>query len=187
MIKHVILFAAAFLATRLFATETLLTIDRERSHIEAAAKSTMEDFTAKLSYFEGTIQVDPTAKSVGSAQLKFRFADVKTGSNSRDAKMHRWQQTDQFPDCVYVLDALLHATGGSFRARGKFIFHGITREISFPVTLRFEDKGICKIDGDLQLDTRQYELPIVRLLGVFTVAPFVQVKFHIEGHLPTSS
>jgi polyisoprenoid-binding protein YceI len=184
-----ILFVSAIivLSSSLFAAETPLVVDKEKSHVEAAVKSTMDNFTAKLTAFDALVSVDAAQKRVASAQFKFRFTDIKTSNEKRDTDMHKWQQTDQFPECVYILDALLPASGGTFNARGKFTLHGITRELIFPVTVGFTGTNVCTIDGDLPLDTRDYGLPIKRSFAVLKVDPVLQVKFHLEGHSPPGS
>jgi polyisoprenoid-binding protein YceI len=164
-----------------------LIIDKEHSHIEAGVKSSMDNFSANLTAYEAVISVDPAEKRVASAQLKFPFAAIKTGNEKRDTEMRHWQQVDQFPECVYILEALLPAAGGTFNARGKFILHGVTKDITFPVTIGFKDNGICTIDGDLPLDTRDFSLPIIRNFAILKVNPLLQVKFHLEGRASTGA
>ena len=171
----IILFAAA-----LPAAETALTVDKTRSHLEAMVTSPMDNFTAKVSAYDAFVSVDLAEKRIGSAQLKFRFADLKTGDEDRDAEMRAWQQTDQFPECVYLLDSLMPAVGGTYKARGKFILHGVTKEITIPVTISFKDTAVL-IDGDLALDTTDFGLSPIRKYALFKVNPTLQIKFHLEG------
>ena len=174
---------AMLFATVLSAAEVPLTIDKNRSHIEALGISRQGNFTAKLTVFDAVISLDPVEKRIGSAQLTFHFADIKTGDEKRDAEMCTWQQTDQFPDCVYILEALLPAVGGTFNARGKFILHGVTRVITIPITIGYTTPDTCQIDGDLPLDTTDFGLPPLRKYGIFRVIPRLQVKFHLEGRV----
>ena len=179
--------AALLFAPGLPAAESLLTIDKSRSHIEAMVTSTRDNFTASLTAYEIALSIDPAQKHIGSAQLRFRFADIKTGDEKRDAEMRAWQQTDQFPDCIYILEALLPAPGGTFNARGKFILHGVTKVITIPVTISTTSPGTCLIDGDLSLETTDFGLSPIRKFGVFKVSPTLQVKFHLEGHASAGS
>jgi polyisoprenoid-binding protein YceI len=143
----------------------------------------MDSFVASLTSFDATVSADPAEKHVSAAQIKFRFSDVKTANDKRDAEMNHWEQTEQFPDCIYVLDTLQPATGGTFTAHGKFTLHGVTKEITFPVTVSFQDANLCKIDGDVPLDTRDYGLSVIRKFAMLKVNPVLQVKFHLEGHI----
>jgi polyisoprenoid-binding protein YceI len=175
------------LASRVFAVDTPLVIDKEHSRIEAEVKSTMDNFSAKLGSYDAAISVDVAEKRVISAQLKFRFADVKTGNEKRDAEMLHWEQTEQFPDCVYSLVSLLPAASGTYSARGKFTLHGVTKEITFPVVIGVKEPGTYTIEGNLPIDTRDYGLPVIRKVAILKVNPVLQVKFHLEGKpAPTS-
>jgi len=164
-----------------FASETGLTIDKDRSHIEAMVTAPMESFAAKVTHFDATMTVDLQEKRVGSALIKFRFADLKTGDEKRDETMLAWQQTDQFPECIFLLDALLPAGGGAFKARGKFILHGVTQVLAIPVTITFSTPDTCLIDGDISLDTTAFNLPPIHQYLLLKVNPTLQVKFHLEG------
>ncbi len=175
---------AALFTSALFAAETPLTIDKNRSHIEAIVTAPMETFTAKLTTYDATISVDPAQKRIGTVLLKFRLADLTTDNEKRDTAMRDWQQTDQFPECVFLLDALLPAGGGSFKARGKFILHGITQVLNIPVTITFSTPDTCLIDGDTSLDTTAFALPPIRQYLLLKVNPTLQVKFHLEGRIP---
>ena len=182
-----LLLAFLLISSGLHAGETALMIDKGRSHIDAAITSSGGSFTAKLTAYDAYISVDMTEKRIGSARLKFLFADIKTGVEKRDADLRHWEQTDQFPDCVYILDALLPAAGGTFTARGKFILHGVTKTLSIPVTIGYAGNDTCIIDGDLPIDTTDFGLPPIRKFLFFKVNPTLQVKFHLEGHATPDS
>ena len=144
----------------------------------------MDSFTAKVIAYDADISVDLAEKRIGSAQLKFRFSDIKTGDEDRDAKMRDWQQTDQFPECVYLLDTLQPAVGGTYKALGKFMLHGVTKEMTIPVTISFKDTTVM-IDGDLALDSNDFGLSPIRKYALLKVNPTLQVKFHLEGRAST--
>jgi polyisoprenoid-binding protein YceI len=177
--------AAVVFTTRLLAVETPLSIDKSHSHIEAVVMSSLENFTVKLTAYDTVVWVDLAEKRINTARLSFRFADLKTGKEERDSAMVRWQETDQFPECAYILEALLPAVGGTYKAKGKFILHGVTKTIINPVTVSFSGAGTCMIDGDLSLDTTDFGLPTIRKYVLFTVNPVLHINFHLEGHAPT--
>lgn len=180
---HALVLITGLFFTKLFASETPLVIDARRSHIEAMVTAPMETFTVKLTAYDALISVDPQEKRIGSAVVKFRFADLKTGDEKRDAAMRVWQQTDQFPECVFLLDALQPAVGGTFKACGKFILHGVTQPFTIPVAIAFTSAETCVIDGDLSLDTTAFGLPPIRQHLILKVNPTLQITFHLEGKI----
>jgi polyisoprenoid-binding protein YceI len=83
-----------------------------------------------------------------------------------------------------VLTSLEPATApdSGFVAVGRLTFHGITRDLRFPASV-IRDTGNYAIDGDATVDTREFGLPIIRMMGVLKVDPLVHVRFHLQGHV----
>lgn len=186
--RNFLLASALFVFTAVLSSAApLLVIDKDHSKIEVAVKATMDSFTATLPAYEATIAIDPAAKRVENAQVKFRFNEVKTGKEKRDVEMHHWQQTDQFPDCLYVMDSLKPISGDTSTATGKFTLHGVTKDISFPVTITFQADGSCKLDSEFQLNTQDFGLPIFKKFGMLKVDPLLKIKFHLEGRAATGA
>ncbi len=171
----------------LWAAESPLILDPEHSSIEAVVKSTTDNFTAKLTTYTATITVDPAQKRVTTTQIAFHFNDVKTSNAKRDVEMLHWEQADQFPDAVYTLATLQPGTDGTFTAHGKFNLHGVTKEITFPLTISLKTPDHYAITGELPLDTRDFGLPVIRKFAVLKVNPLLQIKFHLEGRVAPSS
>ncbi len=65
-------------------------------------------------------------------------------------------------------------------AVGRLTFHGVTRDLRFPITLE-RDGPLYSIDGDAPIDTREFGLPVIRRLAVLKVDPLVHVRFHLQG------
>lgn len=176
-----LLLAVATSAAAAPSAERPLAIDFTHSHVEVAVKATVDSFTGKLTRFEPAVRVDENGR-VASARLSFHFRDVETGKPGRNEAMHKWQKTDSFPDGDFQLSSLEPAANGGFTAFGRLTFHGVTREIRFPVSITREGP-VYAIDGDAVVDTREYNLPIIRMLGVLKVDPLVHVRFHLQGSL----
>lgn len=174
------LFALFALSCSALALEKPLVIDTGASRVEAAVSSTFDDFNVALSSYEALVSVDTAGKRIGSVQFRFRFANVKTGDRERDSTMRKWQNTDQFPDCVYTVDSLVPLGAGQYQAHGRLLLHGNTQTLAFPVRVTF-DGDACTIDGTFPLDTRSHGLPVHRRYGLLRVDPVIQVTFHLTG------
>lgn len=163
------------------AADRSLAVDFGQSRIEVAVKATVDSFTGKLAQYEPAIAVDDAGQVV-SARLAFHFRDVLTGKDGRDKAMHKWQETEKFPDAVFQLAALTPpaGSGGAATAVGRLTLHGVTREIRFPASV-IRDGDVYSIDGDAPVDVREFGLPIIRMLGLLKVDPVVHVRFHLQG------
>lgn len=166
-------------SVRLVAADHALVFDPARSTVDVVVKATVDSFTGRLATFSLSGWADDAGR-VTSARLDFRFRDVLTGKAKRDAAMHAWQETDRHPDASFVLTALDAAVESGPRATGRLTFHGITRELSFPVRLTQAGNELA-VDGEAAVDTRDFGLPVIRMMGVLKVEPVVRVRFHFQG------
>lgn len=179
--RFLLLLAVALGASGLTAADHVVQFDPAQSTVDVTVKATVDSFTGKLAAYDLTGAADDSGRIV-SARLAFHFRDVLTGKPKRDTAMHEWQHTDQFPDARFELTALATASDGSSHASGKLTFHGVTRELSFPVTVAHAGATYA-IDGEAPIDTREFGLPIIRMMGLLKVDPIVRVRFHFQGKL----
>jgi polyisoprenoid-binding protein YceI len=157
-----------------------LVIDPAHSQIEIAVKSTIDSFIAKLPVYEAVINLDADAPRVVSAVLRFKFADTKTGKETRDHEMNEWQQTEKFPNGTFTLTTLTPAADGRLTAAGSLQLHGVEHALSFPVSIT-SDQKLFSVDGEATLDTRDFGLPVIRKFALLKVDPHVTVRFHLQG------
>jgi polyisoprenoid-binding protein YceI len=169
----------ALLLTPAAATDRSLILDPAHSGVEVAVKVTVDSFVAHLERYEGSVTLTEEGR-INAARFAFRFRDVKTGKKDRDEAMHKWQQTDVHPDGVFSLAALEAVDGNKFTATGQLTLHGVTRALRFPVSITREADRYT-IDGDAPVDTREFGLPVIRMLGMLKVDPIVHVRFHLTG------
>ncbi len=161
------------------AAERPLTIDAAQSRVDIVVKASMDSFTGQLNRYDAVLTADGEGKIAGF-RLTFQFLDIATGKEGRDKAMHKWQETDKFPDGSFVLATLKPVEGGGYTAIGRLTFHGVTRDLQFPVTIA-RDGARYAIDGDAALDTREFGLPVIRMLALLKVDPIVHVLFHRQA------
>ncbi len=157
-----------------------IVLDRVKSHVEVAVKSTLVSFVARVEVFEAVIAIDPENSRIASTTFHADLAAVKTGRADRDHNMGVWLQMSEFPQVVFELTGMDRGPNGALIARGRFQFHGQQHDLRFPVTVTVS-RGLTTIDGTATLDTRDFDLPIIRY-WLLTVDPVVQVHFHLEGN-----
>ncbi len=175
------LIAWAGFAVAVPAAEQPLVIDLAASRVDVAVRASVDSFTGRLERFAPAVAVGDDGRVV-SARLAFQFRDVVTGKAGRDQAMHKWQATEKFPDGLFVLTSLepAPAPGAGLVAIGRLTLHGMTRDLRFPISV-LREGGRHVIDGDATIDTREFGLPVIRMLALLKVDPLVHVRFHLEG------
>lgn len=173
------LLAAALLLGPTLRADAALRVDPTQSHIDVVVAATVDSFTGHLNAYDPQIILGPGGE-VKSARFSFHFRDLVTGKEKRDRAMHRWQQTDSHPDGLFVLTSVASAPDGARTAFGRLTLHGTTRDIQFPIAIS-RDQACYAIDGDATIDTREFGLPVIRMMGVLKVDPRIHVRFHLQG------
>lgn len=161
----------------LWAAERPLKVDHSRSFVDVDVNATM-NFTAHLDAYDAKVGVDEAGKIKG-AVFTFKFTDLKSGKDSRDADMIKWLGGG-VPEGRFELGNLALAPDGQGQASGRLIFHGVTERIEFPVNV-IKTGGTYVITGETTIDYRNWKLKIIRKALLFTVSPEVKVRFKLTG------
>jgi len=161
----------------LLAAERSLKIDRSRSFVDVDVDAT-KNFTAHLDAYDTRVGVDDLGK-IKNAVFTFKFADLKTGNESRDTAMIKWLGGGS-PEGRFELGNLALTPDGQGQASGRLIFHGVTERIEFPVNVVKAD-GAYTITGETTIDYQHWNLKVIRMAFVFTVSPEVKIRFKLTG------
>lgn len=182
MTLRLALLGAAALAVGAVAAERPLAIDPDYSVVEVEVHALMRDFHARLARFQAYIALDSVDGTVSAATFDFDWADLLTGNPARDRELLRWVDHARFPAGRFHLHGIERAADGTVRAHGELMLHGVTHEISFPVTI-LADHDLISLDGAAELDFRDYGLPPVRRFHIRLVKPSLLVRFHLQGRV----
>lgn len=159
------------------AAERPLKIDRSRSFVDVDVDAT-KNFTAHLDAYDAEVRIDDNGK-IKTAVFTFKFTDLKSGNESRDADMIQWLGGGA-PDGRFELGNLAVTPNGQGQASGRLIFHGVTERIEFPVEVTKAD-GAYSVTGETTIDYRNWNLKVIRKAFLFTVAPEVKIRFKLTG------
>jgi len=159
-----------------------LELDTERSSLEVQVQTNLTSFHGTMPRFVADIRVDPQHQQVLRAEVHFAFADLKTGIALRDRHMREWQDTERYPDVSFRLDSIEPAPGNRVLVHGGLILHGIEHAISVPVSLLVAGP-VYAIDGQVEIDYRDFGLPLIHRFWFLTVEPQLVVRFHLQGRL----
>ncbi len=169
-------------STPALSAEIPLAVNFERSRIEYHVTDVSGGFSGKLVAYMLDLSLDTERPGgMGRAELRFRFTDLRSGKSKRDQAMRDWQNTEQFPECVFTLTALEPGSQPDrFTARGQIIFHGHIRDLIFPVTI--VSKGTqLSVEGEARLDVRDFGLKPQRRYLFFPIDPVVVLKWQIHA------
>jgi polyisoprenoid-binding protein YceI len=161
----------------LAAAERPLKIDRGRSFVDVDVDAT-KNFTAHLDGYDVRVTVDDAGRIKGGL-FTFKFRDLKTGDEKRNADMIKWLGGGE-PEGRFELGNLAMTPDGQGQASGRLTFHGVTERVEFPVTLVRTDTEFT-ISGETTIDYRNWKLKVIRQSMVFTVSPQVKIRFKLTG------
>lgn len=165
------------------AVEQNFELDAARSSIEVLVQANLGSFVGKLPAYAVDIRVDPASRTVERAVINFTFADLRTGIALRDRHMREWEDVARYPKVMFHLDSLESARGDQrVLVHGGLVLHGIEHAVSFPVSVLVAGE-LYAIDGEAEIDYRDFGLPPIRRFWVLTVAPRLVVRFHLQGRL----
>jgi len=144
--------------------------------------SPSHDFTSVAKDYTCDIEIEPGTLSVKKAVCSFKFADMDSGKNSRDLKMCRWMDIENYPSARFeMIEQLADNATGEHVARGKFTMHGEAHPITINYILQQKGSEFI-LEGRCTLDHRKWGLDKVRLL-FFSVDPVLKPHFRLVGQV----
>ncbi|MDD3178844.1 MAG: YceI family protein [Opitutaceae bacterium] len=160
------------------ATPIGLRIDRTRSFIDVDVNVTVGSFVAHLDKYDARFVLDDTGK-IKTGRFQFKFADLKTGSEQRDAAMLKWLGGIG-SEGVFQLGVLAIAPDGQGVANGNLTFHDATQRIEFTVLVTQAD-GAYTVTGETSIDYTDWGLKVIRRMGLVKVDPRLHIRFKLVG------
>ncbi len=143
--------------------------------------STIRGWTCAVT---GTAEVTPGsstpapgfADGVESAVLTVPVADFECPDEEMTEHLQDAMRPDEFAEITFRLDSYEASSQGA-EASGALTIQGVTRPVSFPISLTPAASGV-EIAGELRLDMTQYGVePPVVLLGLLRVRPQIRIQF----------
>ena len=167
------------IALTCLASAGTMKVDMEKSWLKIDCKATGHSWTAQVKKFSATVAGDDSTLAPKSASLSWNFSDIDSDEADRDKKMLDWIDSGKFPKGSWKMTGQGKDAKGQLYVKGPLTIHGVSKEITMPVTAVKNGK-IVSLDGEAWIDTTDYTLPVIKML-VMTVNPKVKVRFHLEG------
>jgi len=153
----------------------------EQSSIQVDVKATVDSFVGELTAYDLQLSVDASSGMVESCTFEFDFSALDTGKKKRNEQMLEWLEYPKHPKGLFQLVRLEETADGQ-RALGTLTLHGVSKEITFPVTIQRDGEQLL-IDGRAHLNYHDFGLETIRMMLLVTVNPEFDVILHLEGDL----
>lgn len=149
-------------------------------HIDPAQSRVWFDADARLFSFRGQTQKitggfmlwNTSPPQMTDAKVTIDASSLNTANTDRDADMRKdFLEVETFPAIEFtVIDLLIPrpvsaGAGWDLILQGRLTVHGVTREVKVPTTVHLTPTQI-KVQGQIHLDMRDYNIRVPRLLLV---------------------
>jgi polyisoprenoid-binding protein YceI len=133
------LFTAAALAAAVAApawAADAYKVDPNHSEVSFQIRHLVTQVRGKFDKFEGTIQLDPAKPETSSVVFKVEPSSIDTGVADRDKHLRSadFFDVDKFPEISFTSKSIKATGKDQYNVTGTFTMHGVTKEITLPVT-----------------------------------------------------
>jgi polyisoprenoid-binding protein YceI len=160
------------------ATAATLEVDKVRSKIQVAAKATGHEFTGTLTDYTLTASGDAATLKPTALELSWTFKNLDTADAGRDAEMIKWLGGGA-PKGTYKFVKVWSKAGVDY-AEGTLTINGVAKTVHLPIKVSKAGEVITTT-GSLEIDYKDFGLPLIRAMLVMTVDPKLTIRFTVVG------
>lgn len=180
------------------------TLDAERSELVAQLRPdglfgfVLHAHVIQAREVSGTITWDAEAPESSQAEVRVKAASLvndapalrkKYGLHgelsegdiqtvNQNMKKHDQLDVEKFPELTFTSSAVERTAEGGLLLRGKLSIHGVTREVSLPITVN-EEQGLLRATGKLVVRHDEYGMPAMGLLFFFSNHQEIQLHLSL--------
>ena len=177
-LKSALTIAAVFSAAN--ASALADSVDFTRSQISFVSKQMNVPVDGRFGKFTAQVAYDPKKPAASKAAIEVELGSVDTGSSEANAEVGKksWFNSASFPSARFVSSSVKSVAPDKLEVKGNLSIKGISREVTFPVTVRTAG-GSSTFEGAFPLLRLQYKIGEGIWSDTETVADEVQVRFRI--------
>ncbi len=135
---------------------------------------------------EGTIEwIDTGSRPVVHAYLTIDASKFDSGNRTRDRDVRNILNADEYPEITFELQAILGLDDkkvtdieDGYIATGLLTAHGVTKEITVPVRMKYED-GTLTVEGSTSSTYTGFGIDPPRVAGFVSRAPD-ELRLHVR-------
>ncbi len=166
------------------------TIDGAHSHMQVDVKHFgVSHMTCSFRDIAGEIQYDAADPLKSTVKIVVQagsvFSEVKPREDA--VKSAAFLDAEKFPEITFESTSLAKSEDGSLTATGNLTIHGVTKEVTFPITVNGPLDGpfgtVMGIEGALTVNRQDYGITFDRKgkSGVPLVGNDVMIRFSVEA------
>ena len=182
---------ALVVAGRLLAADALK-IDRAHSHVNFEIRHLVSSVTGSFKDFGGTIQFDKAAPAQSSVDFSIKTASIDTGAEGRDKHLQSpdFFDAEKNPEITFKSKKIAKKSGDTYDVTGDFTMHGVTKEITIPVSYLGSVKGqrgeTFGFKTNFTVNRKDYGVAWNRELeaGTWLLGDDVEVRISLEAAVP---
>ena len=191
MRKALVSFAAfLFLATPLFAVETL-NIDPAHSSVAFTVRHMMiSNVPGRFGSVSGTVNYDPSDLTKSSIDVVVKTDSISTDNENRDRDLRgpNFFETDKYPEAHFV-SKKIEKRGDQWYAIGDLTIKDVTKQVELPFELNSANTKMgtaVGITASTKINRKDYHINYNRLLdnGGAVVSDDVKLDISIEARPP---
>jgi len=153
-------------------------------------QATVGDFTGTTTTVTGEMTGGPDLSSV-KGWVEAPASTLRTGKDKRDQDMDKSLETDKYPTIRYELTGVGAETWAGDTAqvtlRGRFLIHGVAREVEFPGSVAVDQKGV-RVRATVPLNLKDYRIGgLSKMLGVLKMHEDIVVHVDVTFASETAS
>jgi polyisoprenoid-binding protein YceI len=186
-ILHSVILASLALGLRALAADTY-TLDPAHSTVGfAVSHMVINTVHGKFDEFKGTVTVEGTKLQAAEGTVETKSVNTGVGARDKDLRSANFFDVEKYPTITFQSKRAQQKSGETVLV-GDFTMHGVTKEISLPVTLKGPIKdpwGKTRIglEAKTKLDRKQYGLTYNKVLeaGGLVVGEEIEIEILAEA------
>ena len=152
------------------------------SKIQIAGTSTLHDWTADVTKYDGTATLNFTNRvltGIKSLKLRMDAGSIKSKKGSTmDKNMYKALKTDQYPSITFTLTKVALVSGNNVNAEGQLTIAGVSHTINLMATSKYDINGQWVFTGSKTMKMTDFNVePPVVLFGTLKTGDEITITF----------
>lgn len=149
-----------------FAQKKRLTVDQKASEIRYAMVHPMHSWEAVSKSFQCALVWDEAKQQIEAVAVVAPIKSFDSQNSNRDSHALEVLEALKYPNVTFASTRIV-GEGKERVVQGKLTFHGVTKEIEFPITYQSTASSV-EVTGGFTVQMQTYQIENPTLLGIKT-------------------